>query len=74
MAKLTTCDICKKEAITTAEFKTDTTTPIKFDLCQKHISKLKEIMRAFSGQDIADVVIDPVTGIADVVKGNAKQS
>lgn len=57
MAKNTTCDICGQPSVTTAEFKTDTTTPLKFDLCQDHIAKLKEIMRAFSKQDLKEIEI-----------------
>lgn len=58
MAKKTDCDICGADAVTTAKFGTTTTTALEFDLCQKHIAQLKEIMRAFTKQDVAEVVIE----------------
>jgi hypothetical protein len=51
MAQSKVCDLCGEPAITTARFETDVTTPLKWDLCEKHLAELKAAMRVFSKQD-----------------------
>ena len=58
MAKNTSCDICGQPAVSSAEFKTDTTTPLKWDLCADHQAEIKKIIRAFTKQDLAEVKIE----------------
>lgn len=53
MAVKKVCDICEKggqseEAVTTMEFKTDLSTPLKLDLCQKHFECIKRFMSKFA--------------------------
>lgn len=56
MATKKVCDICEKEgrseeAVTTMEFKTDLSTALKLDLCQKHFERVKRFMNKFTDGD-----------------------
>ena len=51
------CDICGIPAVTSAKFESDTTTPLKFDLCQNHAGILKRIMHAFTKQEPKEIEI-----------------
>jgi len=53
MATSNVCDICGKPAIDEIEVKSKLTTPIKKDVCQKHLAEYKRIMRVFLGQELA---------------------
>jgi ribosome-binding protein aMBF1 (putative translation factor) len=58
MAKKTDCDICGDVAITEIKVSGTTLTETKLDVCEPCFAKFKEIWRAFTKQDVAEVVID----------------
>lgn len=47
MATKKVCDVCGAEATGTMEFKTDKTTPLIKDLCEKHLERIKKFMNRF---------------------------
>lgn len=52
MATKSTCDLCDNDAVDTVEAKSSTTTPIKLDVCEKHLAEYKRLMRIFTGQEL----------------------
>lgn len=57
MAKSVVCDICGMEAVDRITAKSNLTHPLEKDVCEEHLAKYKEIMRAFLKQDMADVEV-----------------
>ena len=47
MATKKVCDICGADAVAAMEFKTDNTTPLIKDLCEKHFERIKKFMNKF---------------------------
>lgn len=47
MATKKVCDICGADAVATMEFKTNNTTALIKDLCEKHLNRIKKIMNRF---------------------------
>ena len=47
MATKKVCDICGADATATMEFKTDNTTPLIKDLCERHFERVKRFMNKF---------------------------
>lgn len=57
MATKNTCDLCENDAIDTIEVKSNTTTPIKLDVCIEHLAEYKRIMRIFTGQELQETEV-----------------
>lgn len=47
MAVKKVCDVCGEEAVTVMEFKTDNSTPLIKDLCEKHFAEVKKFFAEF---------------------------
>lgn len=47
MAVKKICDVCGADAVAVMEFKTDHTTPLIKDLCEKHFERIKNFMNRF---------------------------
>lgn len=52
MATTQTCDLCGEAAIDTVEVKSNLTTPVKLDVCEKHLAQWKQMVRFFTGQEV----------------------
>ena len=71
MATKSTCDLCDNDAVDTVEAKSSTTTPIKLDVCEKHLAEFKRLMRVYAGRespkmiDLLEKAIDNLLKDAD---------
>lgn len=46
------CDLCDEPAVDEIAVSSKNTTPIRKDVCAKHLSEYKRIMRVFLGQEL----------------------